>query len=298
MLLRQLDYFIKVVDNQSFTKAADAAFISQSAISQQIQALEQELGVKLLKRHNRSFSLTSAGNYLYRHGPALLATADQLKKATINVGKHEVGELTIGYPKNYDGVELARGVVSFNQLFPQIQLNVVAEDHAELLRKLQDKELDIVFVSDRHDLPTNFHQELLLNSRYFIEICSKNQVADQISVTLNDVANKPCIVICAKEQAANEVRFYREKLGFDGEFKFVDSLAEAQMLVAANQGYLFVNEIGHWRPTSSLINRVAVTGADGHVMVQPYYILWQEDKIAAIVDEFIQLLMNILRNTN
>ena len=95
MLLRQLDYFIKVVDNQSFTKAADAAFISQSAVSQQIQALEQELDVKLLKRHNRSFSLTSAGNYLYRHGPALLAAADQLKKATINVGKHEVGELMI-----------------------------------------------------------------------------------------------------------------------------------------------------------------------------------------------------------
>lgn len=296
MLLRQLDYFIKVVDNQSFTKAADAAFISQSAISQQIRALEQELGVKLLKRHNRSFSLTSAGNYLYRHGPALLAAADQLKKATINVGKHEVGELTIGYPKNYDGVELGRVVGSFSQLFPQIQLSITAEDHVEMLRKLQNKELDIAFVGDRHDLPAEFHQELLSNARYCIEISSENQVANQISVTLNDVANKPCIVVCSKGQAAEEARFYREKLGVDGEFKFVDSLAEAQMLVVANQGYLLVNEVGHWQPTGSLINRVAVTEADGHMMVQPYCILWQEEQISAAVDEFIQLLMNLLRN--
>lgn len=298
MLLRQLDYFIKVVDNQSFTKAADAAFISQSAVSQQIQALEQELDVKLLKRHNRSFSLTSAGNYLYRHGPALLAAADQLKKATINVGKHEVGELMIGYPKNYDGVGLGQVVSSFSQLFPQIQLNITAEDHVEMLRKLQNKELDIVFVDDRCDLPTDFHQELLLNSRYFVEICSENQVANQTSVTLNDVANKPCIVVCSKDQVAEEVRFYREKLGVDGEFKFVDSLAEAQMLVAANQGYLLVSEIGHWQPTSSLIKRVAVTEPAGYMMVQPYCVLWQEEQITAAVDEFIQLLMNILRNTD
>ena len=68
MLLKQLDYFIKVVEYRSFTKAAAAAYISQSAISQQIQALENSLGVQLLERHNRSFSLTSAGEYLYRPG--------------------------------------------------------------------------------------------------------------------------------------------------------------------------------------------------------------------------------------
>ena len=50
MLLRQLDYFVKVVENNSFTKAAAQAYISQSAISQQIQALEKDLGVDLMVR--------------------------------------------------------------------------------------------------------------------------------------------------------------------------------------------------------------------------------------------------------
>ena len=65
MLLRQIKYFIAVVESGSFTEAAEKLFISQSAVSQQIRALESELGVALLIRKNRSFTLTQAGGHLY-----------------------------------------------------------------------------------------------------------------------------------------------------------------------------------------------------------------------------------------
>lgn len=55
MLLKYMTYFIAVVDAGSFTKAAEECYISQSAISQQIKALEKELGVDLIKREHRSF---------------------------------------------------------------------------------------------------------------------------------------------------------------------------------------------------------------------------------------------------
>ena len=61
MLLRQIEYFQAVVEQNSFTAAAEQCNISQSAISQQIQALEAELGVKLLERVKRRFTLTPAG---------------------------------------------------------------------------------------------------------------------------------------------------------------------------------------------------------------------------------------------
>ena len=60
MLLRQMKYFTTIVDCNSFTEAAEQCYISQSAISQQIQALEKELGVELIHRENRRFSLTPA----------------------------------------------------------------------------------------------------------------------------------------------------------------------------------------------------------------------------------------------
>ena len=59
MLLRQMKYFIAVVECNSFTEAAEQYYISQSAISQQIQSLEKELGVELIHREKRRFTLTN-----------------------------------------------------------------------------------------------------------------------------------------------------------------------------------------------------------------------------------------------
>ena len=61
MLLRQMRYFAAVVDCGSFTEAAEQCYISQSAISQQIQSLEKELGIELLHRENRRFTVTPTG---------------------------------------------------------------------------------------------------------------------------------------------------------------------------------------------------------------------------------------------
>lgn len=82
MLLRQLKYFIAVVETGSFTEAAERCHISQSAVSQQIQTLERELGVELLHRKNRSFTLTAAGNHFYRKGRSLLDEMERLCRET------------------------------------------------------------------------------------------------------------------------------------------------------------------------------------------------------------------------
>ena len=73
-MLKQLKYFQVVVRCNSFTEAAQECHISQSAISQQIQALENELGIRLLQRENRKFSVTPAGEHFYKK--SLVLTAD------------------------------------------------------------------------------------------------------------------------------------------------------------------------------------------------------------------------------
>lgn len=59
-MLKQIKYFLAVAECNSFTEVAERCFISQSAISQQISALEENLGVQLIKREKRKFSLTAA----------------------------------------------------------------------------------------------------------------------------------------------------------------------------------------------------------------------------------------------
>lgn len=78
-MLRQIRYFQAVVRNNSFTEAAEECHISQSAVSQQIQALERELGFALLERKNRKFALTPAGEYFYRKSLVLLADYERIR---------------------------------------------------------------------------------------------------------------------------------------------------------------------------------------------------------------------------
>lgn len=95
MLLRQMRYFVAVADCRSFTEAAEQCYISQSAISQQIRALEADLGVELIHRENRRFSLTPAGEYFYRQSKGLLGQVEAVRRETVRIGQDQESQLRI-----------------------------------------------------------------------------------------------------------------------------------------------------------------------------------------------------------
>lgn len=102
-MLKQLKYFQSVVRLGSFSAAAEENFISQSAISQQVQSLERELGFALLVRKNRSFSLTPAGEYFYRKSLLLTADCDRMCAEAAKIAKGEAANLKISYLRTYAG---------------------------------------------------------------------------------------------------------------------------------------------------------------------------------------------------
>ena len=102
-MLKQLKYFQSVVRLGSFSAAAEENFISQSAISQQVQSLERELGFALRVRKNRSFSLTPAGEYFYRKSLLLTADCDRMCAEAAKIAKGEAANLKIGYLRTYAG---------------------------------------------------------------------------------------------------------------------------------------------------------------------------------------------------
>lgn len=85
MIFKQMQYFISIVKNNSFTEAGEENYISQSAISQAIKSLEDELGVKLLQRKNRGFTLTNAGEYFYKQSLLMVDEVDRVKQAIIRI---------------------------------------------------------------------------------------------------------------------------------------------------------------------------------------------------------------------
>lgn len=129
MLLRQIKYFVTVVDTGSFTEAAEECFISQSAISQQILSLEKELGVQLLVRSTRRFTLTEPGKYLYSHGKKLLGETEKLKNGTIAAAAGQEGSLKVCYLNSFADARLYKAVSMFKQQNAGVRLNVSGGAH-------------------------------------------------------------------------------------------------------------------------------------------------------------------------
>src|SRR3954454_11074631 len=85
MELRQLEYFVAVAEEANFTRAAERVHISQSGVSAQVRALENELGAELFDRSGRSATLTTAGKAALPHARAALSAAEFLREAVDEV---------------------------------------------------------------------------------------------------------------------------------------------------------------------------------------------------------------------
>ncbi len=136
MLLKQMRYFVSIIDENSFTEAAEKNFISQSAISQALNSLEKELGVKLIERKNRSFSVTTAGEYFYRKSKALLNDLEAIKTETVRLGSDQEMNLHIGYISLYAGPELSDAIAEFSSVYPEVNISVRSGTHEELYHGL------------------------------------------------------------------------------------------------------------------------------------------------------------------
>src|SRR3954468_3795926 len=95
MTLRQMQYFLAVVDEGSFTRAAERLFVSQPALSHQVKALEQDLGGALLERRPQAVHLTPLGRAFLPHAAAAVRAAEHAGRAARAVGQLEAGELRL-----------------------------------------------------------------------------------------------------------------------------------------------------------------------------------------------------------
>ena len=142
MELRQLKYFVEVARLGSFSMASKVLFITQSTISQQIQKLEEELGVDLLTRDTRHVVLSDYGEQFYPCAVQVLEEARAGTERIRDVKALKVGTLSIGATYSF-GPLLKRTVQDFYKLFPHIRLNLVITSKEELQQKMLDRELDL-----------------------------------------------------------------------------------------------------------------------------------------------------------
>ncbi|MEV3986404.1 LysR family transcriptional regulator [Nonomuraea sp. NPDC049758] len=154
MELRQLRHFVAVTTHGSFTAAARAELIVQSALSTSIRKLERELGADLFERTGRRPVLTPAGHAFLPAARALLADAAAAGEAVSAVAGLATGRVAIGTIQTLTSVDLPAELAAFHRLRPGIQISVRDAPVAGLLDALLARELDLAYLAlDGAELP-------------------------------------------------------------------------------------------------------------------------------------------------
>jgi DNA-binding transcriptional LysR family regulator len=147
MELRHLRYFIGVAEELHFGRAAQRLGISQPPLSQQIRALEEELGVSLFDRSSRRVALTAAGRLFLVEARRTLAQADHAMTVARRAELGEIGELNLGFSTSAPFTAVvSQALYSFRQRHPGVRLLLNEMTRDEQIEGLAARELDVGFI--------------------------------------------------------------------------------------------------------------------------------------------------------
>lgn len=288
-MLKQLRYFQSVVRLGSFSAAAEENFISQSAISQQVQAPERELGFALLERKNRSFTLTSAGEYFYRKSLILTADYERMCAEAAKIAKGDQAALRIGYLRCYTGAEFQRAVALFSEKHPDVEVSVLYGNHEELYGLLRSGEADLVLNDQRRAFSDEYVNLILTTCRSYVEVSSHSLLTRMDRISPPELKNIPCILVTSETQRETEQEYYRDVVGFPGEFLYAQNLEEARLMVIARKGVLPVEGTGRASSTAPSIARIPLV-RDGAPILRNYCAFWKKNNPNPYTEEFAALL--------
>ena len=234
MDLRQLRYFIGIVDEGSFTAAAQKLNIAQPALSHNIRKHEADLGVKLLTRGVHGVKPTSAGSRLYEHAETILRHVALATEQIRNYSGAPSGSVTIGLTSSVALTAAVPLVQAVRTELPQVSLRVVESFSGTILEWLNDDRLDFGCLYDV-TRSRNFLAEPLVREDLYL-ICPPGEGGDDIP--FEELAGKNLILPSRPHNLRDRVeRAARETCTVINVAVEINGLPQIKALVAKGVGY-------------------------------------------------------------
>jgi LysR family nitrogen assimilation transcriptional regulator len=148
MELRQLRYFVAIVDHGSLSRAALVLHVAQPALTQQLRQLEGELGVQLLHRSAQGVLSTDAGKIFYEHALAILKQVADAQAAVIQSAERPSGSVTLGLPHSISGALALPLLTAIRQRYPEITLQLTEEITGNLAEQLRAGRINLAVLFD------------------------------------------------------------------------------------------------------------------------------------------------------
>lgn len=210
MDLRHFRYFVAVAEELSFSRAAQRLHISQPPLSMNIQALERDLGVVLLKRNRRRVELTHAGELFLDKARIALAHAAQAIETAKRAGRGEVGTLRIGFTNTAPFSRVfPRALRAYRQALPDVQLDLRLTTSEPILEALAAGALDAGLIRPSTSLvmPGGITAIPILNDRLVLALHTSHPLAEpEREIPIESLANEGFIL----RARGSRVSFYEQ----------------------------------------------------------------------------------------
>ncbi|MES2262269.1 MAG: LysR substrate-binding domain-containing protein [Pseudomonadota bacterium] len=212
MEIRQLKYFVAIVDGGSLSRAAQTLFIAQSALSKQISDLEKDLGTELLNRTRTGISATESGKIFYDHARAILKQIAEARSAVKSSDQHIVGNVAMALPQSVANALALPLNSAARQRLPGVTLQLNEELSGNIAEQLMQGTVDFAILSANLPLKA-FQCQALADEELFL-ICGPEQEAflgdgdiafeelERVPLLLSSRQHDQCLRVILENEAA------------------------------------------------------------------------------------------------
>src|SRR5580704_14581677 len=200
MELRHLRYFLVVAESLSFTKASAQLRIAQPALSRQVQALEDEIGVDLMKRSPRGVTLTAEGKLFLEEARELLKRAEASVEKVRALARGQYGDLHIGYSPSPTVEILPPALAAFQKAFPHVNVLLHDASQRELAEGLQNGTLELAITLGTTNLQIEgIEFEVLHSYPLSVALARMHPLARLKAIPLEKIGAEPIVGFARKD---------------------------------------------------------------------------------------------------
>lgn len=190
MELRQLNTFVRIVQFNSFSKAAESLGYTQSAVTVQIRLLEKELNTKLFDRIGKRINLTAQGKEFLTHAYSILHEVNQAQ-LSIGEGDELKNELHIGTIESLCFAKLPSILHHFRQNHPKVNVRITLASPEELIEMMEHNQLDLIYILDEPRYNNNWHRVLEVKEAMVFVATPSCRLVGVNDLQLEELLNMP-----------------------------------------------------------------------------------------------------------
>jgi molybdate transport repressor ModE-like protein len=246
--VKRLRILREVANRGSFSGAAEALYLSQSAVSQQVATLEREVGMSLLDRTNGGPKLTDAGRSLTDHADAVIARLEEAERELAAIAGLEGGRLRVASFPTASATLVTRAVSTFRERHPKVELRLAESDPEDSIPALKRGEQDLALTFDFPFMPDepdrDIERRLLLEEKMQVALPPGHGLAKRTAVKLEDLADEDWLTGVSSGSCRAHIISLCQAAGFDPRISFEsDDYHVLQGLVSTGVGVTLMPEL-------------------------------------------------------